>query len=324
MTKRTLVLIVLMAAVVTPGAFFVSAKNTKRTLQPPAKIRILIERGTKGPLWYIDPATKKRFALRGTRDALQTLKKLGIGENDKARVARLAAFRKASRVVSKKDLARIPVGTFSMARFASTQEFDAYVEKLAKAQGEKQKQSGLQKSSGISSGLSGMTGNSFGSVLQESAPSASSADKSTSDSITNVQEQGVDEGDIVKAYKGYLVVLRRGRLFTIKLEDEGKPVLTPIARVNAFPEGLSAQGWYDEMLIHANRIVVIGYNYDKGATEIELFSIDDAGKLAYTATYFLDSNDYYSSRNYASRLVDGKLVFYMPYYLFRYGWYGGA
>ncbi len=42
------------------------------------------------------------------------------------------------------------------------------------------------------------------------------------------------------------------------------------------------------------------------------------GKLAHRATYHLRSNDYYSSRNYASRLIGDKLVFYMPYMLAGY------
>src|SRR4051812_28143573 len=35
------------------------------------------------------------------------------------------------------------------------------------------------------------------------------------DAITNVQQQGVDEGDIVKLAGDYLVILRRGRLFSV-------------------------------------------------------------------------------------------------------------
>ncbi|HEX6911855.1 MAG TPA: hypothetical protein VF142_15740, partial [Longimicrobium sp.] len=39
------------------------------------------------------------------------------------------------------------------------------------------------------------------------------------------------------------------------------------------------------------------------------------GRLSHRSTYHLRGNDYYSSRNYASRLVEGKLVFYTPQYL---------
>ena len=57
---------------------------------------------------------------------------------------------------------------------------------------------------------------------------------------------------------------------------------------------------------------VVGYSYARGGTEIGLFDLDAAGGLTYRATYELRSNDYYSSRNYASRLVGRKLVFYTP------------
>lgn len=50
-------------------------------------------------------------------------------------------------------------------------------------------------------------------------------------SITNTQKAGVDEGGIVKRAGDYLVVLRRGRLFTIR---DGDDALTPVAAIDAF------------------------------------------------------------------------------------------
>ncbi len=133
-----------------------------------------------------------------------------------------------------------------------------------------------------------------------------------SESITNNQEAGVDEGGIVKAWQGHLVVLRRGRIFTVRL---GSDDLTPVCMVDAFPPGANNNTWYDEMLIHDNHVVVVGYSYGAGATEIGLFDLDRVGCIRHRSTHFLRSHDYYSSRNYASRLVDGKLVFYLPHYL---------
>jgi len=57
---------------------------------------------------------------------------------------------------------------------------------------------------------------------------------------------------------------------------------------------------------------VIGYSYARGGTEIGLFELGRDGALAYRATHHLRSFDYYSSRNYASRLIGRKLVFYTP------------
>src|ERR1044072_2306780 len=74
--------------------------------------------------------------------------------------------------------------------------------------------------------------------------------------------------------------------------------------------------WYDEMLVSGDTVVVIGYSYQRGGTEVGLFEITDDGKLSYRSTYHLRSNDYYSSRNYASRLIGTKLIFYAPQYLY--------
>ena len=133
------------------------------------------------------------------------------------------------------------------------------------------------------------------------------------DSVTNVQTAGVDEGGIVKTHGDHLVILRRGRLFTVSLKDG----LKPVAHTNAYGPGLESGTWIDEMLIHENTIIVIGYSYARGGTEIGLFDIAHDGRIAYRDTYHLRADDYFSSHNYASRLVDGKLVFYTPLQL---GW----
>jgi len=133
------------------------------------------------------------------------------------------------------------------------------------------------------------------------------------ESLTNVQHAGVDEGGIVKVHGNYLIVLRRGRLFTVSIEAGD---LRPTSVVDAFGPDINPSGtWYDEMLVSKSTIVVIGYSYERGGTEVGLFHIDDAGKLTYQFTYHLRSNDYYSSRNYASRLIGSKLIFYSPLYV---------
>src|SRR5690349_1018851 len=70
------------------------------------------------------------------------------------------------------------------------------------------------------------------------------------------------------------------------------------------------------MLVSGNTVVVIGYSYQRGGTEVGLFDITDDGALSYRSTYHLRSNDYYSSRNYASRLIGDKLIFYAPQYFY--------
>ena len=137
---------------------------------------------------------------------------------------------------------------------------------------------------------------------------AKSAD--AAESVTNVQTAGVDEGGIVKLHGKHLVMLRRGRLFTVAVGDNA---LQSVSSLDAFAPGSDPSGsWYDEMLIDGDTVVVIGYSYSRGGMEIGLFDIAANGNLAYRATYHLRSNDYYSSRNYASRLIGSKLVFYSP------------
>ena len=149
---------------------------------------------------------------------------------------------------------------------------------------------------------------------QAAAPAAlaKSADSvgAAAESITNVQTAGVDEGGIVKRAGDHLVILRRGRLFTVRV---GGDALQPAAMLDAYAPGTNPQGaWYDELLISGSTVVVIGYSYARGGTEIGLFELGEHGALAYRATYHLRSFDYYSSRNYASRLIGSKLVFYTP------------
>lgn len=144
----------------------------------------------------------------------------------------------------------------------------------------------------------------------KSADGAAAATGAAAESITNVQTAGVDEGGIVKRAGDYLIILRRGRLFTVKV---GGDALQPAATVDAYAPNADPNGaWYDELLISGNTVVVVGYSYARGGTEIGLFELDDGGALRYRATWHLRSFDYYSSRNYASRLIGRKLVFYSP------------
>ncbi len=130
------------------------------------------------------------------------------------------------------------------------------------------------------------------------------------DAITNNQEAGVDEGGIVKKRGDLLVILRRGRLFTVSTARGG---LRPIDVIDAMPPGVDGGGdWYDEMLLHGDRVVVVGYSYRRGGTEINRFRLSPDGRLRFEDSYHLRSNDYYSARNYASRLIGNRLIYYTP------------
>ena len=189
--------------------------------------------------------------------------------------------------------------------FTSTQELKDYFAKAAER----------QRDSGTGSKSESQAANAAASpVSSDAAKSGKEDDAKDGESVTNTQHAGVDEGGIVKLHGDHLVILRRGRLFTVRIGDNS---LKPVDAINAYAPGVDPRSdWYDEMLVSADTVVVIGYSYSRGGTEINLFDIDDQGSLTYRSTYHLRSNDYYSSRNYASRLIGSKLIFYTPQYIY--------
>lgn len=221
----------------------------------------------------------------------------------------------------------------SLRRFGSEAELVGYLEKADEAN--------PNKSSGTSSGSSGSMAGAPSSDASEAGGSSSTSPAPANETITNNQEQGVDEGGIVKNIGSSLVVLRKGRLYAVSVAQSGQPVQTdsmPVAPVDA----LNNSVWYDEMLVRGDRIYVIGYRYgvkvageadpssgggyygSHGATEVSSFRLEPTGKLTRLKTLFLESNDYFSGSNYASRMIDGKLVFYMPHGAWRYSYGAGG
>ena len=192
----------------------------------------------------------------------------------------------------------------TMKAFASEEELTNYLKKLA----DEQKHRAQTRVDNIQSSVAPVSSGvmAYDTVAKSEEPAQ--------ESVTNTQHAGVDEGDIVKVHGDHLVILRRGRLFTVAIGDRQ---LKPVSTVDAFGSEIDPQNtWYDEMLISADTIAIIGYSYQRGGTEVGLFNIDPQGQLSYRSTYHLRSNDYYSSRNYASRLIGSKLIFYSPFYMY--------
>lgn len=201
----------------------------------------------------------------------------------------------------------------AMPAFANEQEFEALLARW-RAQAQRQRVEQQKAVALMEPGtVAPMPAPAPAPVAEASALDSVAGVDAGTGSITNVQTQGVDEGDIVKAHGDYLVVLRRGRLFTIRI---GGGALQPVSTMPAHGPDVDPSGtWYDEMLLGNGRVVVVGYSYARGGTEIGLFDLDPQGGLHYRATYQLRSNDYYSARNYASRLIGDRLVFYTPLYI---------
>ncbi len=240
------------------------------------------------------------FRIR--RKFARSLLVLGLG----AGLVAAAGCQRTSKVESPMRAAARHPSKKTLAPFASEAELREFLEGKAKA--------ARATPATSAPGSYGYAGEAEASAPAQAAqPSAAPTEAKASESVTNTQHAGVDEGGIVKNHGDHLVILRRGRLFTV---DVSGSELTPISNLDAFGPDIDPEGtWYDEMLIGGNTIVVVGYSYSRGGTELGLFDIDAAGRLKYRATYHLRSNDYYSSRNYASRLVGDKLIFYSPLYL---------
>jgi hypothetical protein len=141
--------------------------------------------------------------------------------------------------------------------------------------------------------------------------------------ITNVQERGVDEGDIIKQVGRYLLVLQDGRVFSIDTRSGGGDGLALADRFNVY-RNASDDSWYDEMLVFGDRVVVTGYSYDEEASQISVMRLGSDGRLRDEGTFFLSSNDYYDEDNYATRLAGDRLIVYTPIRLddvdFEDGW----
>lgn len=128
-------------------------------------------------------------------------------------------------------------------------------------------------------------------------------------SITNNQEAGVDEGDIVKQIGRFLLVLQDGRIFSV---DTGKgDTLRLVDRINIYRESASGV-WYDEMLVQDRYVIVTAYSYEDDATEVSVFHLDDAGRLSSRGVFLISSDDYYDTENYATRIAGDQLVIYSP------------
>ncbi|WMS88822.1 beta-propeller domain-containing protein [Pleionea litopenaei] len=139
-------------------------------------------------------------------------------------------------------------------------------------------------------------------------------------SITNNQVAGVDEGDIVKQKGDYLLILRRGKIYSVAIKDNNNNALIPTSQIDVTPPGWKFSSWYDEMLVSDNKVLVLGFSYDLDSSIVLRFEISNKGILSYQDGYLFSSSDYYSSENYASRIYDGKYITYMPTPLTSYGY----
>lgn len=195
-------------------------------------------------------------------------------------------------------------GSLELHRFASARAFQRYLHSVARARPAADNQA------------MGITDSAPPPIEAPAAlPPAQfeqSAGQAANPAITNNQTAGVDEGGIVKQIGRFLVVLQDGRLFSADIGTrEGAP-LRLADRIDVYRSPASAASWYDEMLVLGDRILVTAYNYMEMASEITVLRLGPTGRLTREGRFLLSSNDYYSTENYATRLVGDNLVFYAP------------
>lgn len=129
------------------------------------------------------------------------------------------------------------------------------------------------------------------------------------DLITNTQEAGIDEGDIVKKSGDFLLALRQGELRVVAIRRDGRETLEQTDRVRIGADITSDDAWYDELLASGPHVLVLGYSYREDCTRIHVFELDGDGRLKRGPLLKLRSDDYYSGSNYGTRLHGDDVVF---------------
>jgi len=158
------------------------------------------------------------------------------------------------------------------------------------------------------------------STTAVTASRAADTGASANPEITNNQIRGVDEGDIVKQVGNHLVILQDGRLFITDLMPGGEPGLALDERANVYRSDRE-DTWYDELLVAGRTLLVTGYSYREDATEFTVLRLNEDATVTRQATFYLASEDYYDSDNYATRMIDGKLVIHTPIHIYGQGWW---
>src|ERR1700680_1268596 len=135
---------------------------------------------------------------------------------------------------SAKNPAAAPKKT--MRAFRSEEELANYFREIA----ERQEREGLARGN-YNLGAAQPAPTATAAMKSADASAGASYDKMevSAESVTNVQHAGVDEGGIVKVHGNHLVVLRRGRLFTVAI---GNGALTPISSIDAFAPDIDPSG----------------------------------------------------------------------------------
>ena len=161
-------------------------------------------------------------------------------------------------------------------------------------------------------------------------PTASAASNSTKDageadySGTNVQVEGIDEGDVVKTDGTYLYILRDGKLIIAKADGKDTKV---ISSIDVGESEDSNDGWRSkdpgDLYISDGRAAVISSCYESGPdsnhrwvyrqyTAVDIYDVSDPAHPRAAASLGQDG------WNMGSRLKDGRLYLVTDYSVWSY------
>jgi hypothetical protein len=94
-------------------------------------------------------------------------------------------------------------------------------------------------------------------VSSDAAKSGKEDDAKTVNLLPTHSMPALMKAELLSFTGDHLVILRRGRLFTVRIGDNS---LKPVDAINAYAPGVDPRSdWYDEMLVSADTVVVIGY-----------------------------------------------------------------
>ena len=119
---------------------------------------------------------------------------------------------------------------------------------------------------------------------------------------------GQGEGGKVKLHRDHLVLLHRGRLFTVSLRDGD---LREVSSVAALAPGINPDdATQDQLFVSGDKAVITGFNNRHGI-ELTVFDISREGDLRYHSAYHIRSKrEFYYKADYLARLSSGRLNVY--------------
>jgi len=131
-----------------------------------------------------------------------------------------------------------------------------------------------------------------------------------SDRSDNVAWSDTAISETVKLHGDHLVILQRGRVFTVSIRDHH---LRPISVIDAFAPGMKPDSTsYTDLFVSGDKVVVLGSDSRQSLAELSTIRIDAAGGLHYLATYQMPQNQGVFFPKYAAKLFGTKLLIYAP------------